>query len=94
MENLLRADLIGFISAIIGCVAWFIKLEAISKSNEKDVILLKKEVTELMVKHTALDNKILVEISKIRESIVKLETMLNMFEHNTNGNVNKKKERN
>lgn len=90
--DILKADVIGFISAIIGCVAWFIKLEARSKSNEKDINVLKQEVTELMAKHVALDNKILLEISRIRESMVRLETIFNMFEHSNN--VNKKKERN
>lgn len=93
LENLFRADIVGFISALIGCIAWFIKLEGRIKSAEKDIITTKKEVDELIIKHDALDNKILNELAKIRESIVRLETILNMIEHGSNENVNNKKER-
>ena len=93
METLLRADVIGVISSFIGLVVWLASLKSEIKSTQKELHALNKEVDALIVKHDALDNKILNELSKIRESIVRLETIFNMFENVNNGNVNKKKER-
>lgn len=93
MEQLMRADIVGFITAVVGAIVWFAKLESRIKGAEKAAHLLEKEVETLMVKHDALDSKILQEISMIRESIVRLETIFNMLEHGNNGNLNKKKER-
>lgn len=93
METLLRADVIGVISSFIGLVVWLASLKSEIKSTQKELHVLNKEVDALIVKHDALDNKILNELSKIRESIVRLETIFNMFENVNNGNVNKKKER-
>ncbi len=93
METLLRADLIGVVSSFIALVVWLATLKSEIRNTQKELNALIKEVDALIVKHDALDNKILNELSKIRESIVRLETIFNMFENNINGNVTKKKER-
>lgn len=93
MGDLLKWDVVGIVSSIVAAVVWFVRLEGRIKSTEREIHLIETEVDALIIKHDALDSKILQEISMIRESIVRLETIFNMLEHGNNGNVNKKKER-
>lgn len=83
-------DLVAAIVGAITTVAWFIKLEARVKAVElyahtvkKDVSEQQKEIEAVLIKHEALDNRIFTELARIRESLVRLETVFTMIDGNT-----------
>lgn len=83
-------DLVAAIIAAVTTVAWFINLQSRVKAVEvyahtvkKDVTDQKKEIEAILIKHEALDNRIFTELARIRESLVRLETVFTMIDGTT-----------
>jgi hypothetical protein len=69
----MNLDYVGLGIALIGTVVWFARLESRIKSAEHEIARLEKELDVLIVKHEALDNRVLDELSKVRESLARIE---------------------
>lgn len=66
-------SLLYIFTSLIGCVIWFVRLEGLSKFNYRMIEELHTEITELRVKHEALDSKIVDKLSVIERSLAKIE---------------------
>lgn len=69
-------DYVGIGSALIGTIVWFVRLEGRIKSCEHTDSRIEKELDGLIVKHEALDSRVLEELSKVRESLARIEGQL------------------
>jgi len=69
-------SLIYIVSSLIGIVIWFVRLEGLSKFNNRMIDELRQEITELRTKHEALDSKIVEKLSVIEKSLAKIEGRL------------------
>ena len=69
-------SLIYVVSSLIGIVIWFVRLEGLSKFNNRMIDELRQEITELRTKHEALDSKIVEKLSVIEKSLAKIEGRL------------------
>jgi hypothetical protein len=67
---------VQIISLVIVFIVWLIRLEGKIKMIDRANIETQKDVDELRVKHEALDSKIIDQLSKIRESLARLEGKL------------------
>ena len=73
MDNLFQIDVMAFVSALIGIVVWFVRLEGRIKAQEHASRIIEKEVDSLISKHEALDQKVMEDLSLIRESLARIE---------------------
>lgn len=78
MDKFFQVDGIATITALVGVIIWFIRLEGRIKAEETYSKLLGSLINEVKTKHDALDSKIFIELSQIRESLVRLETVFSM----------------
>ncbi len=78
MDKLFQVDVMATLSTLVGIIIWFVRLEGRIKAEETHTKILSELITEVKIKHDALDNKIFEELSQIRESLVRLETVFSM----------------
>lgn len=78
-------DYVGIGSALVGVIVWFARLESRIKNLESMLLVMEKQLDLLRVKHEALDNRVLEELSRVRESLARIEGLM--------GVPNNKKER-
>lgn len=69
-------DYVGLGSALIGVIVWFARLEGRIKNGELTTGGIEKQLDLLRVKHEALDNKVLEELSRVRESLARIEGLM------------------
>lgn len=69
-------DYVALGSALIGSIIWFARLEGRIKNNEMCADSIEKQLDLLRVKHEALDNRVLEELSRVRESLARIEGSL------------------
>lgn len=69
MEN----QLMYAVSSLVGVIIWFIRLEGRVKACEKFGDMLGKEIDNVIIKHEALDSRVVEELARIRESLARIE---------------------
>ena len=66
------------IGSLVGVIIWFIRLEGRVKACEKFGDLLGKEIDAVIIKHEALDSRIVEELARVRESLARIEGSMNI----------------
>jgi len=64
-----------------GYVAWLFRLEFRVKRSEERHVEFLNALTALTVKHESLDSKVIEELSRIRESLARIEGRLELTKH-------------
>lgn len=71
-------DLMTAVGALVGVVVWLVRLEGrighVEKLNENT----DKKVDAVLVKHEALDSKIVQKLSELSESLARIEGRLGL----------------
>ena len=62
--------------SILGFVVWLVRLEGRINANDNSITQAQKDVDTLRVKHEALDSEMMKELSRIRESLARIEGRL------------------
>lgn len=66
--------IISCIASVVGIIVWLIRLEGRVNYNEKMLVNLES-------KHSALDEKIMSQLSQVRESLARIEGRLSRESH-------------
>lgn len=66
-------DYVGIGVSLVGMIVWFVRLEQSIKQCSINLDRLEKELDSLIIKHDALDTRVLDELSKVRESLARIE---------------------
>lgn len=75
------SGLLPIFIAGIGLVVWLVRLEGKVLAIEKANIETQKDVDALRVEHNALNNKTLLQLAEIRESLARIEGRLSVENH-------------
>lgn len=65
-----------FILALVAGIVWSVRVEANAKADSKRLDALEKAFVIMQEKHDGLDDKIVGELTRIRESLARLEGRL------------------
>ena len=76
------SDTIQIIASGVAVVVWLVRLEGKINAADKSNLETQKDVDELRIKHEELDSKIIEQLSKIRESLARLEGSLGVHKKN------------
>lgn len=72
----MNLDYVGIGSSLVLAILWFARLEQSTKHCISNVERIEKELDQLIIKHEALDSKVLDELSKVREALARIEGQL------------------
>lgn len=64
------------IGAMVAVIVWLVRLEGKVLMGEKQVSIAQKEIDTLLVKHEALDSKVVEQLASVRESLARIEGAL------------------
>lgn len=68
--------IIALFTQLIAFIIWLVRLEGRVNYGEKSQAQIMAEVKALEVKHDSLDSKIVQELAKLRESVARIEGLL------------------
>lgn len=70
------STIVTLVSAAIGVLGWFFRLEGRVNYNEKLLIEIDKEVDHLRAKHEALDSKVFEKLMSVEKALARIEGAL------------------
>lgn len=75
MEHI-SIDPIYLLGVLVGLVAWFTKLEAKGNRNSEDIADQKLVIAEMAKKHDNLENKLMTDLSEVKQALARIEGQL------------------
>lgn len=62
--------------ALVSITVWIVRLEGKAAILDKQIAVNQKEIDALVIKHEALDSKVVEQLASVRESLARIEGAL------------------
>lgn len=82
----MQLDLIAMFVAIIGVIVWFVRLEGRVNHLEKYAATCQKDIDGVILKHEALDSKIMDRLGEVEKALARIEGALTIL-HKEKGSL-------